>query len=47
MHIVWLFLDILIISYNIHALHGWKKRGLYSAFTGLCIIALYYVLQGI
>ena len=45
MHIVWLFLDVLIISYNIYALQGWKKRALYSAFTGLCIITLYYVFR--
>ena len=44
-HIVWLLLDVLIISYNIYALQGWKKRALYSAFTGLCIIALYYVFR--
>ncbi len=45
MHVIWLLLDVVIISYNFYALQGWKKRVLYSIFTGLCIVALFFVFR--
>lgn len=44
-HIVWLLLDCLILTYNIYILDGFKKKLIYALMTAACVALLYLVFQ--